>query len=457
MRATRSRKGAPTKSDPQTADPPSTTVKQLGAKVANPPHIFVLPRNASPDARIITIDQETDDKTGEASSRRFFVCPKKGFYEFTKIAAPKRACRSWLLTPDLEAQAAEEEEKEKSINVSSEDTSAESDRDGYVLSSPDFYLATPIDPLFILISVSGVLWTAEMPTRPEYLDLEDRMRTLKTQSPHLRQMLESGASGNLEKMLKDRMACCCKALTMGGGGESDNGEEEPEVLYTPDIESLAKVLLQKAKKMVDAGLPASMEDRFVAQSLITPIQSVRREESDGSVATENQDPVVEAEQPGVKSEAMSKTTTPAPAVSTSLNSTDEKIVRLLRIRTALTYMLKSYVRETLRSSLEKIYAQSSTTAIIDFQPLDQHLSHIAKLKAEAQALRSISDNVSRKRAAMDDEEMLDKQEAKKRKKEEEESKKKNMSHGIKKLMKADTSGMKKMSSFFTKMPAKEAN
>ena len=92
----------------------------------------------------------------------------------------------------------------------------------------------------------------------------------------------------------------------------------------------------------------------------------------------------------------------------------------------------------------------STTISIDFKPLETHLAHLNDLKKEAQALRSMSENISRKRGSEDDEEALEKAEAKKRKKEDEEFKKKNTSRGVKALGKADTSGMKKLSSFFTK-------
>ena len=80
-----------------------------------------------------------------------------------------------------------------------------------------------------------------------------------------------------------------------------------------------------------------------------------------------------------------------------------------------------------------------------FAPLEAHLSSIAALKSEALSLRSLSDNISRKRAVELDEE-------KKRKKEEEAIKKKNEGRGVKQLKKVDTSGMKKMSSFFTVKP-----
>jgi hypothetical protein len=93
------------------------------------------------------------------------------------------------------------------------------------------------------------------------------------------------------------------------------------------------------------------------------------------------------------------------------------------------------------------HLQDAKLTTIDFKPLEERLSHIATLKRQAQALRSISDNVSRKRSTAEEDEDIA---IKRRKKDEEEEKKKSVSLGVKKLLKADTSGMKKLSSFFTK-------
>ncbi|KAH0391702.1 hypothetical protein KCU89_g14234, partial [Aureobasidium melanogenum] len=64
-------------------------------------------------------------------------------------------------------------------------------------------------------------------------------------------------------------------------------------------------------------------------------------------------------------------------------------------------------------------------------------------------------NISRKRSTMNDEEAEEREATKRRKKEEEEAKKKNMSRGVKQLGKVNTTGMMKLSSFFTKAPAKK--
>lgn len=94
--------------------------------------------------------------------------------------------------------------------------------------------------------------------------------------------------------------------------------------------------------------------------------------------------------------------------------------------------------------------------LIDFGPLDQHLAKVKEAKAEVQALRSLSDNISRKRGCLDDDDAAEARAEKKRKKDEEDQRKKAESRGIKQLKKVDTSGMQKLSSFFTKGPKAKA-
>lgn len=62
---------------------------------------------------------------------------------------------------------------------------------------------------------------------------------------------------------------------------------------------------------------------------------------------------------------------------------------------------------------------------------------------------------SRKRGIEDDVEAEERAEKKRKLEEEEKRKKASQSRGVKELSKVDVKGMKKMSSFFTKMPAKK--
>ena len=231
---------------------------------------------------------------------------------------------------------------------------------------------------------------------------------------------------------------------------------------------LVAMLLSKASNMAKKGLPASMEERFVKQILEVPVLSVRREESSVSIAPDDTTPGAESESTSAETSqdsnasamSTSTATTTASTAASSVATTpagmeslaEGNIVDILRIRTAFDFVDESYICTALHTAIKELVKTPASS--VDFTPLDKHLEHIAGLKKQAQVLRSLSDNISRKRGA-DDEEALDKAEAKRKKKEEEEIKKKNMSRGVQQLAKANTTGMKKLSSFFTKAPPKK--
>jgi hypothetical protein len=243
-----------------------------------------------------------------------------------------------------------------------------------------------------------------------------------------------------------------------------NGEDK---MYQMSTSKLAAVLVAKTKNMVKKGLPASMEERFVKQALEVPVLSIRREESSVSIAPEDATPGAEGETTETSQESSTSSltaTTTTTTVSTAASSVAttpaelqplaaSDITNLLRVRTGLDFLIASYVPTSLRTAIQD--ACKSPASPVDFAPLDKHLEHVAGLKKQAQVLRSLSDNISRKRGADDDEDALDKAEAKRKKKEEDEIKKKNMSRGVQQLAKANTTGMKKLSSFFTKAPPKK--
>jgi hypothetical protein len=210
-----------------------------------------------------------------------------------------------------------------------------------------------------------------------------------------------------------------------------------------------------------------MEERFVKQALEVPVLSIRREESSVSIAPEDATSVPSSDNTATGTSQESSTSTSTVTSNNTTTSTAassvattpveaqpaDDIANLLRVRTGLDFLVTSYVPPSLHTAIQDVC--KSSVSSVDFAPLDKHLEHVAGLKKQAQVLRSLSDNISRKRGADDDEEALDKAEAKRKKKEEDEIKKKNMSRGVQQLAKADTSGMKKLSSFFTKAPPKK--
>jgi hypothetical protein len=432
---TRSRKTTKPATSKETPDANTSTAKELAPSVVNPPHIFVLPKDASPAARIITLPDPAS-----SSPNRYFVCPEKGFFEFTKIAAPKKACRSWLLATERQA-------KKEIDGGANEEVPEEQQDESYVLEKPDMFVATPVDPLFIILPLLTGGETGSYLTFSDFIYTTEREGLVQ-----LQQLLRQSNFAGLEKKIEGRMEAVCDCLDMGDGEDK---------MYQLSMQKLAAALAAKANRMAKGRLPASMEERFVKQALETPVLSIKREDSSISIAAENatsgaEDKDETSQTPTTTSDA----TTSTPATSVAVTPVEDKsiatdeITGLLRVRTALDFLIVSYTPTSLRTAIQDIL--KAPTSPVDFAPLDKHLEHVAGLKRQAQALRSLSDNISRKRSAEDDEEALDKAEAKRKKKEEEEIKKKNTSRGVQQLAKANTTGMKKLSSFFTKAPPKKA-
>jgi hypothetical protein len=435
---TRSRKTTKPATSKETPDANTNTAKELAPSVVNPPHIFILPKDASPAARIVTLPDPAS-----SSPNRYFVCPEKGFFEFTKIAAPKKACRSWLLAPDRQANKATEGHANEEVPEEQQDES-------YVLEKPDMFVATPVDPLFIILPLLTGGETGS------YLTFSDFIYTTERQGlVQLQQLLRQSNFAGLEKKIEGRMEAVCDCLDMGDGEDK---------MYQLSTQKLAAALATKANRMAKGRLPASMEERFVRQALEVPVLSVKREDSSISIAAEDAAPGAESKDDTAETSQNSTTTVSAATISTPAtsvavtpvedrsNAADE-ITGLLRVRTALDFLIVSYTPTSLRTAIQNII--KAPTSPVDFAPLDKHLEYVAGLKKQAQALRSLSDNISRKRSADDDEDALDKAEAKRKKKEEDEIKKKNTSRGVQQLAKVNTTGMKKLSSFFTKAPPKK--
>lgn len=121
------------------------------------------------------------------------------------------------------------------------------------------------------------------------------------------------------------------------------------------------------------------------------------------------------------------------------------VLDLARLRTSLNLVM-SYVRPALRARLE-----AKSTTVVDFTPLNARLTALELVRKETLTLRALSDNISRKRAADDDnDEAAERRLDKLRKKEADEKRRKSEGRGVRNLRKADTTGMSKLSSFFSK-------
>ncbi|TGO62573.1 hypothetical protein BOTNAR_0112g00230 [Botryotinia narcissicola] len=425
----------------------------------NPPRVFILPKDITTEARIITLENPR-----YAKDSRYLVCPNKGFNEFTRIAAPKTTPKSWLLVPEDESTAPLQEEIPKDETDDKKDPSFKAK--GNVTKGADLFIATPIDSLFIILPALAPVPTSKVSDPPKKLFLagDDYFDKLISTSPHLVSFLRAGP---LRSTLEKRMTAVCDTVDAGD-----------ETMFRINEEKLSKELLKKAKKMVEHGLPASMEEKLVRKALDVPVLSINRgeesaqeglnEEASISANSGTSTPQIESQTTQITesstdtvASSLSEASTAATSISGDLAdaSKDEKIsipsidapegvADLLRIRTTFFFICSNYIAPHLSDILKN--SLKSSASPIDFTSLDSHLAYLTKLQQDALAARSMGD-YSRKRATVGDDEEIETRAEKKRKQDEEDKRKKaGESRGVKNLKKVKTSGMKKMSDFFKK-------
>ena len=416
-----------------------------------PPKLLILPEGRSREAKICTL---AHPRTTNPS--RYLFDPEKGICEFTKVAAPKPTFRSWLISraePARKTVAIGDAEK----NQADPDIEQENDRpisDGYVLKNAQLLIATPIDYLFLILPCFASPSAADSPSKKRlFLSADDLLEKLSEKSKHFNQILSHATT---RQAMEARMKAVCDTVDAGD-----------EIMYRLSEEKLLSELVLKTENMVANGLPSTMEERFVRNALETPVLGLTREESSVSEAnaSQNATPMSESTVSETADSQTSTTTSESKAsassAATEMTVPDEPVspsdptslYHLLRLRTAISYMLSSYIPPSISTTLETIL--SSSQSPIDFVPLDRRLADIAKMRAEALASRSLGD-FSRKRSMYEEDDATETRAEKKRKQEEEEKRKKaGESRGIRDLKKVDTKGMKKMSDFFGKAAAKK--
>lgn len=322
---------------------------------------------------------------------------------------------------------------------------------GYVIQSPEMFIATPIDPLFLIIpSLLVTIAKNDPSSRGLFLSFDDIFEQRSEGSPHFSSIISHVP---LQHTIIERMKIVCDMVTAGD-----------EAMYRLNIDKLLTELLTKAQKMAALGLPPSMEEKFVRKALERPIMAIKREDSTASAGAES---CVEdtrtadiASAEGDDSQASASTsgsTSSEASAATSVTIPDDKppsqtpkdIEQLLRLKVALSYMFAAYMPQTLVTTLNaKLAAEDSP---IDFKPLEKELSLISEMRREALASRSFAD-FSRKRGMEDEDAAASRAEKKAKKEEEEKKRKASETRGVRDLKKVDVSGMKKMSDFFTKKP-----
>jgi hypothetical protein len=436
---TRSRAPA---ASPRTEQQP---VRKVLETAQTPSRTFILPSSVSDAARFVSLPNPSS-----GSLNRYLFCPKAGLYEFTAVAPVPYQLRSILFTP-------------KADDNDNDEISGESNRGhkqpfkGAMTKKAELLIATPIDIMFFILPILSPAASSNSTTKKLFQPLDDILDMQDELPQHLRHVLYDES---FRPALERRMESICDTMEAGD-----------EKLYRFNEVKLVKELLAKAERMVSQGLPASLEERFVRKELEVPLLSVKREDVVTAEVTTSSGESPEAESLE-RSEIQSTATTTVTSVSTPSGlstpatepsvddvSTSIDIRRLLQMRVALSFMQSSYLPAHLSAKVDETLS-SSPESYIDFKPLDERLKQLAELRAEALASRSAAEKYSRKRMADDDCDDDDpgsvaRAEKKRRKEEEEKKNKAGESRGVRDLKKVNTSGMKKMSDFFGKTPAKK--
>ena len=427
-----------------------------------PPKLLILPEGRSRQAKICTL---ANPRTSNPS--RYLFDPEKGICEFTKVSAPKPTFRSWLISRAEPARQtiaigdAEEASSTETSHVANNEAVPDIEQannrqisDGYVLKNAELLIATPIDYLFLILPCFANPSAADLPSKKRlFLSADDLLEKLSERSKHFNEIL---SHENTRQAMEGRMKAVCDTVDAGD-----------ETMYRLSEEKLLKELVLKAENMIAKGLPTTIEERFIRKALETPVLVLKREESTVSEANVSQTdtPMSESTISETADSQISTATSDSKAsvtsAATEMTIPDDPIspsdptslYHLLRLRTAISYMLSSYIPPAISTTLQSLL--SSPQSPIDFAPLDKHLADIAELRAEALASRSLGD-FSRKRSMYEEDDAKETRAEKKRKQEEEEKRKKaGESRGIRDLKKVDTKGMKKMSDFFGKVAAKK--
>ncbi|KAF5574598.1 ribonuclease H2 subunit B [Fusarium pseudoanthophilum] len=415
MARTRSTKAAA--ADTKASEPKSTSSKfSLSSRAENPSKILILPSKATPEARIVTLPNPRHGRPA-----RYLVCPETGIYEFTKVAIPNTTPRSWLIE-------------------TSSDSSTDSFRKTGVSMGQDLFLATSIDPLFLVLPALTETQSKSSGGKRLFLSSDDYFDKLPQGSSHLSEIVRCDKT---RKLIENRMAEVCDTVEAGD-----------ENMFRINESKLVNVVLEKAKRMREGGLAPSMEEKFVKKALEAPILVQKRETTEITTRTESQtsNPDSADSQSTAATTETEVSESSTAATSFTAETTTENIVsaieasseiiNLQRLRVALNFICSGYIATSLTAQLEDTLKRET---LVDFAPLDEYLAKLSKLRAEAMAAHSI--DYSRKRGLDEDE---DEAFVKKRKMEEEKKKKSLESRGVRDLKKVNTKGMKKMSDFFKK-------
>ena len=406
-----------------------------------PYEIFVLPSETSRDARFVSLRNPRD-----GARCRYFFCPRKGLFEIVRSSATSIDPRSIMFAPYAEvttpAPAIDDGLATKAADFGSADFK------GHVNKSADVFVCTPYDPVFILLPLlcRSTSNDKDQPRKGLFQPLDDLLDEQLDDDKHLRHVLSHSI---FRPRLLSAMHQICDSV--------DAGDEQ---MFRLSMSKLRDYILQKAQRVVEKGLPPSLEERFVTRTLEVPVVSVKREESSASSANEIVETVSRGPTPDMSESQSSVASTitstavseasSATSIGISVHTPAENLLHLQRLRTVISFITASYMDQVLAAKLTT--STHDSNAWPDFRPVEEHLRQVAKLRAEALATRSVSD-FSKKRNFDDDEATEGRLEKKQRQEEEEKRKKSQESRGVRNLKKVNVSGMKKMGDFFAKRPS----
>lgn len=375
------------------------------------------------------------------------MCPTAGIHEFTKISAPKSAPRSWLIENSGKPGDDDADKKESNASIN-------------LISSSDMFVATLIDPLFLVLPslTGGKVEKGSGEKKRMFLSTDDHFDNLPEESSHLSEILQWGAT---RELVESRMEVICDTV--------DAGDEK---MFRLSEKKLLTTILEKAKRLSDGGLPASLEEKFVKRALEAPIllqrsslaaksgQSQAQTTTEIAIESEVSTPLTDsaqsqstiatadsnssfASQPSTAATSFVESEQAQDSSLTAIQATPE-VTSLQRLRVAFDFICSRYIPAETTEQL-KGYLSQADICSIDFSQLDKYLARLAELRAEAISANSAAD-YSRKRIRDEEEDEL--RQEKKRKMEEEKKRKANESRGVRDLKKVNTSGMMKLSHFF---------
>jgi hypothetical protein len=405
------------------------------------PELLILPKQGGKNAFLANLSHP---RTGQPT--RYYVCPDTGFYEFVKISVPKSSLTSLFLSNQY--QSKKEEARANQSDIISDEAQQDADSVQYISQLAKVLVATPLDPLFLLlpILIPAPQLSKEEPRTTPFLSFDHLSEQLAQLSAHFHAIL---SHPSLLERLRERIEKISDAVQAGD-----------ERMYRVNNDKLMEELFGKAKRMTMHGLPPSMEEHFVRKALEIPVMST-------NVCPSPAHDVCNIERSSSKSPAATSTESQSSnrslstensfaseCTATSISEEPDQIqvhpevVTQLRLRTAIQYMVSAYCRPDIASSLTALI--TATASPLDLRLCEKHLARIAALRGAAQASRSLAD-FSLKRCKYEDDEAAESRAGKKRKKEEEQkAKTATLSRGLRDLKKVNTAGMKKMSDFFGK-------